>query len=209
MTAARSLDWGSVPAWVSSLLTGGSLLLGFYILLRDRRKEEWSQAAALSYTMTTVKRAGATSEQLVVSVHNNSSAFIYRAVIFTEARSLVSIRADPVLSEAYDAWMLSQPVGNPLEMCVAFSRVDPYEVDGVEVGSMEIGPGQRTELALMTPLPGACYRFMLQFTDARNVRWVRDLGTGRLRRVRSPLRRKLHVAWRKLTGREHDVFLDI
>jgi len=34
------LEWGTVPAWVSAVLTSGSLMLGFYILLRDRRKEE-------------------------------------------------------------------------------------------------------------------------------------------------------------------------
>ncbi|RDD83914.1 hypothetical protein [Streptomyces parvulus] len=34
------IEWGTAPAWLSAILTGGSLLLGFYILLRDRRKEE-------------------------------------------------------------------------------------------------------------------------------------------------------------------------
>ncbi|MGW1109170.1 hypothetical protein [Streptomyces sp. NPDC002540] len=38
------VDWGTVPAWASAILTGGSLLLGFYILLRDRRKEERAEA---------------------------------------------------------------------------------------------------------------------------------------------------------------------
>ncbi|WP_406482144.1 hypothetical protein [Streptomyces sp. NBC_01615] len=38
------LDWGTIPAWVSAILTSGSLLLGFYILLRDRRKEERREA---------------------------------------------------------------------------------------------------------------------------------------------------------------------
>ncbi|MEU6354457.1 hypothetical protein ABZ896_34890 [Streptomyces sp. NPDC047072] len=37
-------DWGTVPAWLSAVLTGGSLLLGFYILLRDRRKAEQADA---------------------------------------------------------------------------------------------------------------------------------------------------------------------
>lgn len=32
------VDWGNVPARVGGVLTGGSLLLGFYTLLRDRRK---------------------------------------------------------------------------------------------------------------------------------------------------------------------------
>lgn len=38
------MDWGTVPAWLSAVLTGGSLLLGFYILLRDRRKAERADA---------------------------------------------------------------------------------------------------------------------------------------------------------------------
>ncbi|MGW5064206.1 hypothetical protein ACWEQ2_44280 [Streptomyces sp. NPDC004096] len=38
------LDWGTVPAWASAFLTSGSLGLGFYILLRDRRKEERQEA---------------------------------------------------------------------------------------------------------------------------------------------------------------------
>ncbi|MFD5545784.1 MULTISPECIES: hypothetical protein [Streptomyces] len=38
------IDWGTAPAWLSAVLTGGSLLLGFYILLRDRRKAEQADA---------------------------------------------------------------------------------------------------------------------------------------------------------------------
>jgi hypothetical protein len=39
----RDINWGDVPAWVASLLTGGSLLLGFWILLRDRRNTDRAQ----------------------------------------------------------------------------------------------------------------------------------------------------------------------
>ncbi|WP_406337353.1 hypothetical protein [Streptomyces sp. NBC_00649] len=44
----RHTDWGTVPAWLSAILTGGSLLLGFYILLRDRRKEERQEALKIT-----------------------------------------------------------------------------------------------------------------------------------------------------------------
>ncbi|MFM9697906.1 hypothetical protein [Streptomyces europaeiscabiei] len=44
-TWMHGLDWGTVPTWVSAFLTSGSLLLGFYILLRDRRKEEQQEAS--------------------------------------------------------------------------------------------------------------------------------------------------------------------
>jgi hypothetical protein len=39
------IDWGSAPAWASAILTSGSFALGFYVLLRDRRKEERSEAS--------------------------------------------------------------------------------------------------------------------------------------------------------------------
>ncbi|MCX4649493.1 hypothetical protein [Streptomyces sp. NBC_01446] len=41
------LEMGTVPTWISAFLTGGSLLMGFYILLRDRRKEEREQAVGI------------------------------------------------------------------------------------------------------------------------------------------------------------------
>ncbi|MFJ4748737.1 hypothetical protein [Streptomyces albogriseolus] len=46
------IDWGSVPAWFSAVLTSGSLFLGFYIMLRDRRKEETAEARRLVFTCT-------------------------------------------------------------------------------------------------------------------------------------------------------------
>ncbi len=50
-TSMTSLDWGTVPAWASAILTSGSLFLGFYILLRDRRKEEKEEARKLVFSV--------------------------------------------------------------------------------------------------------------------------------------------------------------
>jgi hypothetical protein len=41
------IEWGTVPAWASAILTSGSLTLGFYVLLRDRRKEERTEASLI------------------------------------------------------------------------------------------------------------------------------------------------------------------
>jgi hypothetical protein len=43
VTEMHGVNWGDVPTWVASVLTGGSLLLGFSILLRDRRRMDRSQ----------------------------------------------------------------------------------------------------------------------------------------------------------------------
>ena len=44
----QDIDWGNMPAWLGSVLTGGSLLLGFYFILRDRRRREETQASLIS-----------------------------------------------------------------------------------------------------------------------------------------------------------------
>ncbi len=42
------IDWGSAPAWVSSILTSGSVTLAFYVILRDRRREEFNEAKQIA-----------------------------------------------------------------------------------------------------------------------------------------------------------------
>lgn len=46
-----SVEWGPVSAWVGSLLTGGSLLLGFNIMRRDRARDEAAEARLLSCSL--------------------------------------------------------------------------------------------------------------------------------------------------------------
>lgn len=43
-----SVEWGPVSAWVGSAPTGGSLLLGFNIMRRDRARDEAEDAHLLS-----------------------------------------------------------------------------------------------------------------------------------------------------------------
>lgn len=43
LAEVHGVNWGDVPTWVASVLTGGSLILGFAILLRDRRRMDRSQ----------------------------------------------------------------------------------------------------------------------------------------------------------------------
>ncbi|MYX39013.1 MULTISPECIES: hypothetical protein [unclassified Streptomyces] len=44
MQTAQGMDWGTVPAWFSAILSGGSVLLALYIILRDRKKAEREDA---------------------------------------------------------------------------------------------------------------------------------------------------------------------
>ncbi|WP_326791354.1 hypothetical protein OHA79_01315 [Streptomyces sp. NBC_00841] len=47
MQIAQDMDWGTVPAWFSAILSGGSVILALYIILRDRKKAERSDALKL------------------------------------------------------------------------------------------------------------------------------------------------------------------
>lgn len=74
------IDWGSVPAWVGSILTSGSLALGFYIILRDRRKDERAQAQLIAVQSHSISSITSPVRTASVSVHNNSGAAIFDAV---------------------------------------------------------------------------------------------------------------------------------
>ena len=40
-------EWGTVPAWVSGVLSGASVFLALWIIQRDRAKDERAQVARL------------------------------------------------------------------------------------------------------------------------------------------------------------------
>lgn len=79
--AHSSVDWGNVPAWVGSILTGGSLLLGFYILLRDRRGRERQQAEQLGCFFVLVSR-GEGPPAVTAHLHNGSGLPIINPVLY-------------------------------------------------------------------------------------------------------------------------------
>lgn len=69
-----TIEWGPVSSWVSAILTSGSLILGFSILIRDRKARKADQAAGVSAVWD--------REQLVVRVHNTSKQAVYNIHCF-------------------------------------------------------------------------------------------------------------------------------
>ncbi|GAA0621049.1 hypothetical protein [Streptomyces crystallinus] len=80
------LDWGTVPAWASAFLTSGSLLLGFYILLRDRRKEERQEALKVVCWSVYGYDDSPDKGMHVVHVLNTSTRPIYDASVLVDLR---------------------------------------------------------------------------------------------------------------------------
>jgi hypothetical protein len=79
MTLAHSsIDWGNVPAWVGALLTSGSLLQAFYIILRDRRSSEALRARQIITRVSGSSTSGVMSESEDVHVQFSYITFPMR-----------------------------------------------------------------------------------------------------------------------------------
>lgn len=77
-TAAMSDWWGTAPAWVSAIGTSGSLLMGFTILMRDRRKDERADAQKV-----VVFRDRVEAGEARVSVRNMADRPIIQVALLT------------------------------------------------------------------------------------------------------------------------------
>lgn len=94
MQTAQGMDWGSVPAWFSAILSGGSVLLALYIILRDRKKAEREDATkVLVWTET-----GDDGETETTYVFNASPRTVH-AVTLLLWRNGASFRDDPELEK--------------------------------------------------------------------------------------------------------------
>ena len=185
------IDWGNVPAWAGSILTSGSLALGFSILRRDRQKEEREQASKVGASLksTDGKLHHVSSVYIVVS--NNSDALVSDCRIFAIPRSereIIRICNGPEqLEEAYrlaEERPLNRPVPFEHDHAVAFytepldSNEDPNIYNPYE--NKLFIKGDTTTRTFVLPLPVSWYRVELTFVDMSGRRWHRDLTTGAL-----------------------------
>ncbi|MCQ8772090.1 hypothetical protein [Streptomyces telluris] len=44
MLLAQGIEWGTIPTWISAVLSGGSVLMALHIIRRDRKKDERADA---------------------------------------------------------------------------------------------------------------------------------------------------------------------
>lgn len=123
--SVSGLDWGTVPAWFSAIGTSGSLLLGFFILLRDRRKEERQEAQKV------VTHFHGDAEENAIRVHLLNTAdrpVLYPEVVTTgpEEQLFESVRVDAgeevdVLVPRYAGGVRNRPIA------VRFFDADGYQ----------------------------------------------------------------------------------
>src|SRR5712692_4417135 len=112
----NSVNWGDVPAWAGAFLTSSSLILAFYILLRDRRTNErsqverigvWATAPPLELIQSRNEGSGDADAQLPVEstltvfARNESSlpaTILLAMVVFAYTPKTIPVRSQGAIS---------------------------------------------------------------------------------------------------------------
>lgn len=169
------VDWGNLATWFGALLTGLSLLLAFYIILRDRRRADRSQADQIACIMIGSATTAPNGQQQTIQalkVENNSPMHImnpaFHAIPRRDAPRGIRYEVDhlPMSREPFsrrvqaaNIWQLPSGDGHT------------YEID--------VGPNDDH------------YRYEFQFMDARSRRWRVLMPQTELRPIKTPWRIRL------------------
>lgn len=172
-------DWGSVPEWVGGIGTAGALLLGFYLMLRDRQQTERVQASQVVAWLE--GRGGFSSEGARVTVHNASNLpitrpmYVYQRLSQRRLRRLLGSKTHPFIR------LLNRDHGLRHQVGQLF-----HDPQGKEMHSLAAGGTAVAQLRLDVPMT---YDLHLHFRDARGALWRMNVRTAHLRRL--PLRRSI------------------
>lgn len=178
------VQYGPLSAWVGSLLTGCSLLLGFYILLRDRCKEERAQARQvttdLSSTTTYYDTGPINSTEL--QIHNGSTSAIFDVEFVLTPLSARRIKRyvrnfATEIANAEKAQLTDQRVRVHVartKMAVLDEQL-PMEGFGNTKARDTITPGDTKLLVIDMLFDLSWYEAHLTFADLAGNIWVRDV----------------------------------
>lgn len=197
---AQALQWGTVSSWAGNLLTGGSLLLGFYILLRDRRKEERAQAQRVVFETYERETARIDDPSVIkyasfgVTVNNLSDSYIYAVTVRAQPKARRVLRRQPMFAAD---WNLRASQLNYI-YALTGTRNEEHVRDGrlrFRYASMldsaasarasavaelpRIPPGERTVIVLKLYFPSDWYDIVVEFMDASGRWWYREVYGGK------------------------------
>ena len=179
----RADVWGTAGQWFSGIVSGGALGLGFYLMLRDRRKEERAQAQLITCRREpTGPRSDSDGDPVypgLVHVLNHSTRPIY------------SITARPLLVSwpEYQRRIANVPgIGKP-----SYSEQEWRNPEGKlrtfaesvlqsKVERRVLNPDETLSLEYAAPMTARYYDILVEFTDAEGIVWSRNVDTSNLRR---------------------------
>ena len=185
--------WGDVPTWLSSIMTGGSLLLGFYILLRERRKNEEEQARKLACwfdldVSAVVQHPNSLANYVyMVILHNYSTAPILYIHLHGRPLTQRQIREKLNEGEKLDGVIAVLESEGVLDTYFNDDRLLPQWVflnkSATDPDASDtLNPDQRWTLRYEAPIPPQWYEWALTFADAAGTSWILELPNRKLRR---------------------------
>jgi hypothetical protein len=193
MILAGGLDWGNVPQWVSGILSSLSLLVAFYIILRERRKDESEQArkvlawlrtepvdSPLRIPIPVWDLGGARYGELVTSsvikihIYNSSNAHVAALEAFVL----------PTSTSSFGDWVLRRFLNGGSK-----GDVDKQILSGaVGITGLDeegfLAPGRSASLSY--PAQVGRFDLWLRFSDGNGRVWQRRVSDGKLVRAKDP-----------------------
>jgi hypothetical protein len=170
-TGWLGLDWGDVPTWFGSVVTGGSVFLAALAYRRSVSDKERDQASQIGAWVALTTEAE--QKRRVVRVNNASKGPIYEVIVRFPASS------DLEIPELIAGGLVT------LELPDNYPQVTRTQTRSVSTGvslpfvSIEASRAEETVLGEESP--------EIQFRDAVGRWWRRD-STGRLSKISGPTR---------------------
>jgi hypothetical protein len=183
----HDIDWGNAAAWLGSLLTSGSLILGFSILRRDHRLRERQHAERLACWGSMVWRtakltdyAGGTARTveddniLIVGARNTSTSPYFRPHILVRRLT----RSEEKQRDYYRKG--KQPKASRKPGHLWFFNF------GEQNGPVKptLDPSETVEREIDFGDFALFYKVMVHFGDVHGQFWLKDVRTGELQRSR-------------------------
>ncbi len=163
------LDWGNVPAWVGSILTGTSLLIAAFSYRRSVMDKERDQASKVAAWIALVNEDG--HRKRVLRISNGSDASIYELTCRPHNDREIFLEELP--AKATTAVGLRGVGPQP--------KITKQAIAGIKFWFVSVETTTTTEVFSQEPSPE------IEFCDALG-RWWRRSPRGEVRRIRSRVR---------------------
>jgi len=165
------LDWGSVPAWIGSVLTSGSVLVAALAYRRSVLDKERGQASQIAAWVALAGESG--NKRPVAQVSNGSNAPVYEVIIRFPGLSDLSL--PELVAGSITTLELPDSARNLIR-----SKTQTKS-GGLKWFFIEVEASRTVERVLGEESP------VIQFRDALGRWWMRD-NLGQLARISGPTR---------------------
>jgi hypothetical protein len=191
-----------IPAWISSIGGSISLVLAFYIILRDRKKDDRRQAVGISAwqyapnTYHVITESTNPDEPLItvdevrILVHNSSNMPVTNLTLLERTMTSKELRA------LFAGQMVQR--GIPEKLSFMFHDGSLVGDDGKIINILyPDAKAHQTETTASTRIPASiryplnAYRRWVYFTDTAGTAWLRDVSTGKLLMANSMRTRRI------------------